>query len=80
MDLNPDEPYPSSERERKFPRCLFTSSIKRDIRHFQVVVLRAVPTTGVQKIVLHVQSCCFATYSFFGCSRDRRRHRFLRTV
>ena len=40
MDLNPDEPYPSSERERKFPRCLFTSSIKRDIRHFQVVVVQ----------------------------------------
>ena len=40
MDLNPDEPYLSSERERKFPRCLFTSSIKRDIRHFQVVVVQ----------------------------------------
>ena len=40
MDLNPDEPYPSSERERKFPRFLFTSSVKRDIRHFQVVVVQ----------------------------------------
>ena len=33
-------PYSSSERERKFRRCLFTSTIKREIRHFHVVVVQ----------------------------------------
>ena len=32
--------YPSSEREIKFRRCLFTYSIKHQIRHFQVVVVQ----------------------------------------
>ena len=34
------EPYSSSERERKFSRHLFTSSIKQNIRHFPVIVMR----------------------------------------
>ena len=34
--LNFKEPYSSSEREIKFRRCLFMSSIKREIRHFQL--------------------------------------------
>ena len=32
-------PLSSSERERKFPRHLFTSSIKCEIRHFHIVVV-----------------------------------------
>ena len=32
MELNCEGPYPSSEREIKFRRCLFTHSIKREIR------------------------------------------------
>ena len=32
--------YPSTEREIKFRRCLFTSVIKREIRHFHVVVVQ----------------------------------------
>ena len=32
-------PHSSSERERKFRGRLFTSSIKREIRHFHVVVV-----------------------------------------
>ena len=35
-----DEPYPSSERERKFRGFLFTSYIKLEIRHFHLVVVQ----------------------------------------
>ena len=31
---------PSSERERKFRRCLFSYSIKREVRYLQVVVVQ----------------------------------------
>ena len=41
-------------------RCLvFTSSSKREIRHFHVVVVQR-RQRNVQKGVMHVQSCCFA--------------------
>ena len=40
LELNFKGPYSSSEREIKFRRCLFTSSIKREIRHFHVVVVQ----------------------------------------
>ena len=49
----------SSEREIKFRRCLFTSSINRKIRHFHVVVVQKQERI-VQKRVMHVRSCCFA--------------------
>ena len=64
--LNFKGPYPSSEREIKFRRCLFTSSIKHETRHFHVVVVQK-QERNVQKKGMHVQSCCFAykTYSFF---------------
>ena len=39
LKLNSKGPYPSSEREIKFRRCLFTFSIKREIRHLHVVVV-----------------------------------------
>ena len=57
--LQSKEPYPSTEREIKFRRCSFTSSIKREIRYFHVVVVqkRAKKCT---KSVVHVQSCSFA--------------------
>ena len=57
--LNSKGPYPSSEREIKFRRCLFTFSIKREIRHFHVVVVQK-RQRNVQKSVMHVQSWCFA--------------------
>ena len=38
LELNSYGPYPSTEREIKFRRCLFTSSIKRQIRQHVVVV------------------------------------------
>ena len=74
----PEKPYPSSEWERKFQSSLFTSSIKREIRHFLVVVLQW-RQRNVQKSVMHVQSCCFANPSllFFETFRCRRRHRIL---
>ena len=40
LELNFYQPYPSSERERKFCHCLFTSFTKREIRHFHVVVVQ----------------------------------------
>ena len=59
--------HPSLERERKFRRLLFTSSIIREIRHFHVVVVQW-RQRNVQRSVMHVQSCCFAyqTHCFFG--------------
>ena len=66
FEPNSYEPYSSSERERKFSRCLFISSIKCEIRHFPVVIVQWEQRT-VQKSMMHVQSsCCFAysTYCF----------------
>ena len=40
LELNSEGPYPSSEKEIKFRRCLFTHSIKHEIRHFHVVVVQ----------------------------------------
>ena len=64
MWANPPEaefqvPYPSSEREIKFRRCLFTSSIKREIRHVHVVV--------VQKRERNVQKKCDARAKLLFC-------------
>ena len=59
FEQNSYQPYSSSERERKFRRRLFTSSIKREIRNFHVVVVQW-RQRNVQKSVMHVQSCCFA--------------------
>ena len=44
---------------------MFTSSIKRQIRHFPVVVVQW-RQRNAQKSVMHVQSCCFA-YSSSCC-------------
>ena len=59
LKLNFKGPYSSSEREIKLRRCLFTSSIKREIRHFHVVVVQK-RERNEQKSVFHVRSCCFA--------------------
>ena len=56
--------YPSSEREIKFRRCLFTSSIKREIGIFRVVVVQK-RQRNVQKSVLHVRSVFLFFLSFF---------------
>ena len=59
LELKSLRPYPSSEGEIKFRRCLFTYSTKREIRHVHVVVVQK-QERNVQKSVMHVQSCCFA--------------------
>ena len=67
VEPNSFKPYSGTERERKFSRRLFTSSIKREINHVPVVVVHW-RRRNVQKSVMHVQSsCCFAfsTYCFF---------------
>ena len=63
MELNSRAPYASTVREIKFRRCLFTSSIKREIRRVHVVVVqkRAEKCT---KSRVHVESCCFADKTF----------------
>ena len=73
--------YPSSERERNFRRCSFTSSIKREIGLFHVVVVQR-HQRNVQKSMLHVKSCCFAysTYFFFWRYRCRRRWGILKSL
>ena len=40
LEVNCQRPYPSAERETKFHRCLLTFPIKREIRHFHVVVVQ----------------------------------------
>ena len=73
--LNFRGPYRSSKREIKFRRCLFTSSIKRKIRHFHVVVVQK-QERNVQNSVMHVRSCCLGLLNqlFFwrSCCRPRR--------
>ena len=62
--LIPKGLYRSSENE-KDSRCLaFTSSAKREIRHFQVVVVQR-RQRHRQKSVMHVQSCCFVYLNDF---------------
>ena len=60
LKLIPWGPPSSLERERKLCRHSFTaSSIKREIRHFHVVVVQR-QQRKIQKSVMHVQSGCFA--------------------
>ena len=63
LKLNFKGPYPISEREIEFRRCLFKISIKREIRHFHIVVVQK-RQRNVQKSVMHVQSCCFAYWTY----------------
>ena len=72
FETNSLELYSSSEGETKFCRHLFTSSIKSEIRHFQVVVEQWLQRNG-WKSMMHVQSCCFAysTNCFFWHSHCR---------
>ena len=74
LELNSKRLYRSSGKEKE-SRCLvFTSSTKREIRHFYDVVVQR-RQRNVQKSVMHVQSCCFANPNplLFCRSRWRRR-------
>ena len=57
LELNSKRLYQSSGKEKE-SRCLvFTSSTKREIRQFHVVVVQR-RQRNVQKSMMHVQSCC----------------------
>ena len=73
------EPYPlSSEREGKLRRRLRSSSVKREKRHFHVVVVQT-RQGNVQKGVMHAQKLLFWLFNLllFWRSRCRRRRRRL---
>ena len=59
LKLNPKEPHPSSERKINFVVACLRSPSKREIRIFPALVVQK-RQRNVQKIVMHVQSCCFA--------------------
>ena len=63
LNLNSKGRYSSPESEIKFRRCLFTFSIKHEIRHFRVVVVQK-RQGNVRKSVMHMQSCCFAYWTY----------------
>ena len=61
---------------------MFSSSTKREIRHFQVVVVKG-RQSNVQKSVIHPQGCCFANLNllvFFSHSLWRRHRRCLSSL
>ena len=58
LELNSKGLYQSSGKEKE-SRLVFTSSIKRKIKHFHVVVVQS-RQRNVQKSVMHVQSSCLA--------------------
>ena len=74
--MNPNRLYRCSGKERE-SRCIaFTSSTKREIRQFHVVVVQR-RARNVQKSVKKVQSCYFANQNLllFLCSLPSRRRR-----
>ena len=73
LKLNSKEPNPSSEREIKFRRCLFTFSTSHVIRHFHVVVVQK-RRRIVQKVwctckvvVLLIKPIVFVLFVCFFC-------------
>ena len=68
FDTNSLELYSSSQRETKFCRRLFTSSIKREIKHFQVVVEQWLRRNGrkvwctCRIVVLPIQLIAFLSF------------------
>ena len=77
LELNSQQPYPSSKSERKFGH----PSTKREIRYFHVVVLQW-RQRNVHDRVMQVKSRCFAfsTHCLFGRSRCRRRRVILNSL
>ena len=61
MGLNPKGPYLNLEQEKENFCVAFTYFMKgaREIRKFHVEVVQR-RLRNVQKIAMHVQSCCFA--------------------
>ena len=74
LELNSKGLYQSSGKEKE-GRCLvFTSSTKREIRLFHVVVVQR-RQRNKQKDAIHVQSCCFANLTLLPFCRPRCRRR-----
>ena len=66
--------YPSSEREIKFHHCLFTYSIKCEIRHFHVVVMQKRAKKCTKKRDAHAKLLFWLwNLLFFWRSRHRPR-------
>ena len=65
LEWNSKGQYQSPGKEKE-SYLVFTSSTKREIRHFHVVVVQR-RLTNAQKSVIYVHSCCFAysMYCFF---------------
>ena len=70
LELNSYAPYPSTVREIKSRRCLFTSSVKREIRHVHVVVVQKQAEKCRKKawctykvVVLLIKPIVFSTFS-----------------
>ena len=79
LELNSKRLYQSSGKEKE-SRCLvFTSSTKREIRHFHVVVVQW-RRRNVQKSVMHVQNCYFANVDLLPFFRSRCRRRWLSSL
>ena len=67
-NLNSKRLYQSSGKDKESLCLVFTSSTKREIRHFQVVVVQRRQRNVQKSGVIHLQSCCFSnlkTYCFF---------------
>ena len=62
--LNFKRLFQSSRKEKESCCLVFTSTIKREIRHFHVVVVQQ-QQRNVQKSVMHVRSCCFANLNLY---------------
>ena len=60
LELNSKRLYQRSGKEKKSRCPLFMSSTKGEIRNFHVVAVQW-RQRNVQKSVMHVQSCCFAS-------------------
>ena len=76
LELNSKRQYRSSGKEKQSRRLVFTSSTKREIRQFHVVVVQW-RQRNVQKSVMHVQSCFFANLNLLLFCRSRCRRRRL---
>ena len=74
LELNSNRLYQSSGKEKEIGCLVFTSSTKREIKHFYVVVVKQ-RQRNVQKSVMHVQSCCFANLILLRPCRSRCRRR-----
>ena len=81
LELNSKRLYQRSGKEKESRCPLFMSSTKREIRNFHVVVVQW-RQRNVQKSVMHVQSCCFASLNLLLFCRSLccRRRRCLRSL